>query len=123
LVDDDDVIRAFLRSTLERSGFVVHEASSGETALGMAEKPAAPIGLLITDVNMPGMDGVSLAREITQLIPGIPVLFISGLASREGATTSGPHAFLAKPFTPKQLAEAIDRLTGHKAAGNSSGDD
>jgi two-component system, cell cycle sensor histidine kinase and response regulator CckA len=121
LVDDDDSVRAYIRSALERSGFVVHEASSGASALETAAKPGPAIELLITDVNMPGMDGAALAREINQLIPAIPVLFISGLREREAAVVTSRHAFLAKPFTPKQLKEAVESLISRGDGAQSAG--
>jgi len=68
---------------------------------------------LITDIQMPGMDGRALARKLAERRPGLPVLFISGYATaidEQKAAVPTRTAYLEKPFTPAALREAIERL-------------
>ena len=67
-----------------------------------------PFDLLLTDVVMPGMTGIELARRLLVLDPGLRVLFMSGYAEDMARSTSLPGPFLAKPFTPDALVRAVD---------------
>ena len=88
---------------LKQLGYTVRSFGGARPALqAMQERPS----LLITDVVMPGIAGPELARMAQDRYPQLPVLFISGYPGPEQQATAG-QAFLPKPFTPAQLAEAV----------------
>jgi two-component system, cell cycle sensor histidine kinase and response regulator CckA len=76
------------------------------------------VDLLITDIKVPRMDGVSLARAVTELFPAMPVLFISGWADPVDAPEwrKPQYAFLRKPFLPKVLLTYLEQLIAPSAA-------
>ncbi len=115
LVEDEPGVRALATTLLERSGYVVIAASSAREALELVGGThGRSIDLLATDVVMPGMSGPDLARRLTSLRPGVPILFLSGYSEQSGGGLSleelgvhGEVAFLAKPFTPEAIAQAV----------------
>src|SRR3990172_9301630 len=111
VVDDEDQMRKLIRLALQQEGHTVVEAPNGKRAIQHIQE--AEINLVISDVVMPGMDGLELIREIRRTHPGIKVLAISG-AGKEGpglylniAEHFGADAILMKPFTPDQLIEKV----------------
>jgi two-component system cell cycle sensor histidine kinase/response regulator CckA len=107
LVDDDDAgLRAILARTLADAGYQVLTAADGEEALALAGALQGQLGLVITDIQMPVMDGLALADRLAHLSTPPPVLFISGFA--DGFEIPGPY--LAKPFQPSVLLEAVGRI-------------
>lgn len=109
LVDDEEPVRAFARAVLAEHGYKVREAASGPDALSVLAQQGAP-DLLVTDVVMPGMGGLDLARRVGEMAPDVPVLFISGYvddaALREEASQGA--ALLPKPFLSGDLLSAVD---------------
>jgi two-component system, cell cycle sensor histidine kinase and response regulator CckA len=103
VVEDSASVRMVTRQVLERYGYVVLEAPNGDTALRLAAKHHGPIHLLLTDVVMPGLSGRQLAERLTQLRPGIRVLYVSGYAD----TLEPGVAYLQKPFAPETLARRL----------------
>jgi two-component system cell cycle sensor histidine kinase/response regulator CckA len=83
-------------------------AEDGETALAMLEEGLVP-GHLVSDVAMPGMDGVALARAMRARLPGLPVLLVSGYAHAavDAGLTEDGIRFLAKPYGPAELVAAV----------------
>ena len=117
VVDDDPDIRAYVRRTLETlcpAVAVVRETGSGRAALDLVQ--AGGIDVLVSDVQLPGLDGLSLCRALDAADTGpIPVLLISGESSRTGDAqefaAGAPHrAFLSKPFNAYQLSTAFTKL-------------
>jgi CheY-like chemotaxis protein len=110
LVEDEDAVRALVRSVLREKGYRVLEASRGEEALELSELYSGQIDLLVTDVVMPRMSGRELARRMVNVRPYIKVLYISGYADDvvwyQGGVDSG-GAFLQKPFSPEALARKV----------------
>ncbi len=112
LVEDEDAVRAFASRALASRGYHVLEADSGETALRIYEENRDSIDLVLSDVVMPEMDGPTLLRELRRRGSKTRIVFISGYAedafekNLEGQTD---FAFLPKPFTLKQLAEAAKK--------------
>jgi PAS domain S-box-containing protein len=106
LVEDDDMVRAFARDALDAAGFAVLEAAEGTGALLLAEALEPPCAL-VADVVMPGMSG----PEIAALLPGVPVLYISGYVEderRQHLLEATPLSrFLAKPFKADDLRDAV----------------
>jgi two-component system cell cycle sensor histidine kinase/response regulator CckA len=100
IVDDDEQLRRVVSSMLRHAGYTTLAASDGSEALALAESHQGAIGLLLSDILMPGMDGHELARRIQLSRPGVRVLLMSG-------ATSVGTAVLAKPFTMKTLLEVV----------------
>ena len=118
LVEDDDSVRRFVRSTLEGAGYTVFSAESGTAALEKLNEMATPPDLLLTDVVMPGMDGRVLAHDITQRLPGTRVLFISGYSDVSAEHPEEPgtsHPLLQKPFSPQDLLGRSAKYFDHPA--------
>lgn len=110
LVDDDAILRKLISTVLTLSGYSVVSAPDGPTALAIAEN--IDVAMLITDFQMPGMDGCTLARTLTERQPFLPVLVVSGsnmedLPAKEIAQRS--WNFLAKPLDNERLLRIIDR--------------
>jgi len=102
IVDDDPDIRDYASIVLTDCGYSVLTASDGAAALVLL-RANEQIDLLFTDVVMPGIDGIEVARQACQQTPGLKVLFTSGYATR-----SIPEGcLLNKPYRPQQLVGAI----------------
>ena len=105
IVDDDPALLSILAEQVSMFGYQPLMASSGEKALEIV--PHHPeIDLLLTDVMMPSMNGVDLARQVVELFPEIKILFMSGYIcpslAHYGVQDNDPF-FLQKPFTPNAL--------------------
>jgi CheY-like chemotaxis protein len=109
LVDDEPAALEYMALSLE-SRFRTLTASDGLDALQRVEADAeAEIALVVTDIRMPGMNGLELGERLAELRPDLPVLYVSGYA--ELSLQSGvedTHRFFAKPFRPEAL---LDRVT------------
>ena len=118
LADDDPQIRAFLQATLTARHYLVDLATDGMEALGALQRVGGAVDLLITDIKMPRMDGVSLARAVAQMLPRLPVLSISGWADslEEPEWQKPQYAFLRKPFLPTALVSCIEELLARSMA-------
>lgn len=110
LVEDEERVRELAREILETRGFEVLEARHGAEALGLAERHAGPIHLLLADVVMPRMSGPEVARRLGELRPATKVAYISGYAL-EVVTAHGMSAaevpLLQKPFTAGALLRKV----------------
>lgn len=105
IVDDDRTIRALVEILLERGGYATLSADCGEVALQVLEHHHAEIALLLTDVTMPGIDGVELARRVHRNNPELPVLVMSAHSGRPGELNEFP--FLPKPFIAADLLSRV----------------
>ncbi|PYB78059.1 MULTISPECIES: sigma-54 dependent transcriptional regulator [Pseudomonas] len=121
LVEDDRVLRQALVDTLELGGFCQRSVGSAEDALlAVAEEP---FSLVISDVNMPGMDGHQLLAQLRRHHPQLPVLLMTAHAAVERAVEAmrqGAVDYLVKPFEPKALLSLVAR---HAAGSSASADD
>ncbi len=118
LVDDEPQVRSFVKAFLVASRFDVVEANDGVEALEMIKDANGSLDLLITDIKMPRMDGVALARCVGQTYSRLPVLFISGYSSAPDPIECAEVPrwdFLAKPFLPKALLRKVSELLGPEA--------
>jgi CheY-like chemotaxis protein len=121
LVEDEEPVRAFAARTLRAFGYEVLEAADGATALVIATRRADDIGLLLTDVIMPGLQGHQLVSRLRDTQPTLPVLFVSGFADNpviEPLISTGDAAFLSKPFTADALARAVRRVLDAPGGGD-----
>jgi two-component system cell cycle sensor histidine kinase/response regulator CckA len=112
LAEDEPLLRASLARGLEVAGYRVTMAADGETALAAFDADPA-VALLLSDIRMPGMDGIELARRVRHKAPDLPVLLMSGYGDEQAraAVPGMDVGFIAKPATLKALAERIDSLT------------
>jgi CheY-like chemotaxis protein len=110
LVEDEEMVRSLSKHILISLGYRVTEATNGEEALALVEKPGSSFRLLITDVVMPKIGGRELANQLKQKFPDLKVLFLSGYTDdavvRHGILQA-EVAFLQKPFTPALLAAKV----------------
>jgi DNA-binding response OmpR family regulator len=106
LVDDEAAIRTMLCQALQRNGFTMLEADSGPAAIELTRRESCPIDVLVSDVVMPGMNGIELARELCAERPGLRVVLISGYVDTPAPLEPG-WQLLHKPFPPSVLAEKI----------------
>jgi two-component system, cell cycle sensor histidine kinase and response regulator CckA len=110
LVEDEDAVRAFASRALASRGYRVLEADSGDMALKIFEENHDAINLVLSDVVMPEMDGPTLLKELRRRGAKTKIVFISGYAEdafEKNLEGQADFAFLPKPFTLKQLAEAV----------------
>jgi DNA-binding response OmpR family regulator len=106
LAEDDDVLRNALRIWLEKAGYPVLPAGDGRAGWRLFLEHRAAIALVLTDVEMPGIDGPQLADRVRHLESGLPVLFMSGkrLKAELG------QGFLAKPFQRQELLMRVGEV-------------
>lgn len=114
VVDDDPAIRAVISAILGRNGYRVVTCGDGVEAVAVCALRGSDVALVVTDVDMPRLGGVALARTLLHERPDLRVLAISGLArnvvSDPEASPGIAHAFLLKPFKPGDLLGAVHRL-------------
>jgi CheY-like chemotaxis protein len=112
VAEDDALVRELSTRFLQRGGYNVHAAESGERALELAAH-LGTIDILVADVIMPGMSGRELADRLLAAHPSLRVLFVSGytadIVSRHGVLDQGV-SLLEKPFSSTELLEAVGRL-------------
>lgn len=114
VIDDDNLVRRTLATILERDGHAVRGASNGRDALALIR--SEPPDILITDIIMPEMDGISFIREIRASLPAMKILAISGggrasnLEFLELAKSMGADDILRKPIDRKKLLAAVAAL-------------
>ncbi len=108
LVEDEDMVRAVAERALARNGYTVITAANGEAALEILEG-RSDIDLIVSDVVMPVMDGPTMVRQVRNDFPNMPILFMSGYAEEQlrKMINLDDIAFLPKPFSVQQLAEAV----------------
>jgi len=112
-VDDEEPARQVIRQMLERNAYHVLEAANGQEALAIYEPTPTRIQLVITDLMMPVMDGVTVIRRLRQITPGVKTIAITGGLSQvemAQAMEAESAAFILKPFGAKVLLETIRRV-------------
>ena len=110
VAEDNDLVRSLLFDTLEDAGCTVLAAAHGAEAVHLLQDPLA-VDLLITDVDMPHLSGLDVARHLWELNPAVPVLFVTALPDVVvGANFNTHHELLPKPFGLDNLLGAVDRL-------------
>ena len=115
LVEDEAPVRSFAARALALQGVRVTEASSAEVALEKLEDTDFFVDVIVSDVVMPGMDGPTWVVKAQETRPDVQVIFVSGYAEENFSSEYGdiPNAsFLPKPFSLKQLIEAVRNLAG-----------
>jgi len=113
IVDDSSVMRKIVERSLRQAGLnplVVYEAGSGIEGLDVLK--SKEVDLILSDINMPSMDGLEFLRQIKaqNLAPGVPVVMITTESSEEHvkqAILAGARGYIRKPFTPEQVKERV----------------
>jgi two-component system, chemotaxis family, chemotaxis protein CheY len=113
IVDDSSVMRKIIERALRQAGLdplVVREAGTG--ADGLEQLRTNPVDLIISDINMPTMDGLEFVRQVQaqKLAPGVPVVMITTESSEEHvkqAIQAGARGYIRKPFTAEQVKERV----------------
>ncbi len=115
IVDDSTSMRQMVGYTLTNAGYDVTEAADGDVALEIAKDRTQGFDLVITDVNMPNMDGISLVRELRvlsqyQFRPILVLTTESGSDKKQQGKTAGATGWIVKPFDPDQLISVVNQV-------------
>lgn len=114
-VDDSASMRQMVAFTLKSAGFDVTDASDGDEALEIAKKQAFDV--VISDVNMPNMDGITLCKELRNLpnFKFTPILMLTTESStdkKQAGRAAGATGWIVKPFNPDQLLATVNKVIG-----------
>ena len=115
VVDDEASIRDLLAKTLALAEYDVDTAPDGPAALDRLREGRTGYNLMIADLRMPGMDGLTLIREAKQLSPNLPIIIITGFSTESSAIEAvnlGVAGYLTKPFRVPQVLAAAARALG-----------
>ena len=115
IVDDSNSVRMAIRMALTGAGYAVTEAADG--AQGLSKANGSRFDMIITDLNMPNMDGLSMIRALRKNPAqcGTPILFLtteSEDAMKQQAKAAGATGWLVKPFEPEQLIRVVQKVLG-----------
>ncbi|MFW0884857.1 response regulator [Candidatus Acidulodesulfobacterium sp. H_13] len=113
IVDDSATIRQTLKLTLIKAGYEIIEANDGKDALNKLN--GKKVHLIISDVNMPNMDGIALLKEIKKTASHkfVPIMMLTTESQKtrvQEGKLAGAKAWLVKPFRPEQLLSAVNKL-------------
>jgi len=111
LAEDDSNMRRFLANALERAGYEVIDFDNGISAYERLQEE--PFSLLLTDIVMPEMDGIELARRATEIDPDLKVMFITGFAAvalHSDSHTPRDARVLSKPFHLRELVSEVQKM-------------
>lgn len=117
VVDDEDAIRDVTKTSLEIHNYKAITASDGIEAIALYAEYREQISIVLTDMVMPSMDGMTTIRTLQKINPAVKIIAVSGLASSEKVSAIsdiGVKAFLSKPFTAKQLLQTISAVKSAK---------
>jgi excisionase family DNA binding protein len=118
LVDDAETIRKLLSGMLEPK-YDVEAAADGEAAMRLLRDPDAHYDLLISDLQLPGIDGLELIREARRIDSTLPAIIITGYSSESAAIDAlnlGVAGYLTKPFVADQVLAAAEKALGARSA-------
>jgi len=113
VVEDEPVLRRFVRLVLSQAGYAVLEAGNGEQALKQFRSYQGGIDLVIMDLVMPGAGGLDIANELLAIRPEVKILYTTGYSNSvmsQSITTGAPAAMLPKPFSPDGLLARVTEL-------------
>jgi excisionase family DNA binding protein len=121
VVDDEQAVRDLVSKYLVSADYDVETAEDGPTALERLQtsQPTSPFDLLITDLKMPGMDGLSVIRETRRHFPDLPIIIITAYSTEASAIEAinlGVSGYLTKPFRMERVLAVAARALGEPAA-------
>jgi len=114
VIDDSGSFRTVVKLALQKAGYTVMEAGDGKEALAKLDG-SVKVNLIVCDVNMPNMDGLSFLRHVKdspahRFTPVIMLTTESQEAKKAEGKAAGARAWITKPFQPSQLVDAVNRL-------------
>ncbi len=114
IVDDSASLRTVVKMALQRAGYEVVEAADGVQGLAALEA-AGKVHLIVSDVNMPNMDGITFVTQVKQhprhkFVPVVMLTTEGQDAKKEQGRAAGAKAWIVKPFNPPQLLDAVSKL-------------
>ena len=112
LVEDEVSVQTVIGRLLRKLGYTVLIAGDGFEGVSIYEEQGEEIDLVITDIVMPGMNGIEMAKELRERSPELKVLFISGYVGSETGQLKDPppQPFLPKPFSVEELSETVREI-------------
>ncbi len=111
IAEDDAVVRDLLRTVFQRPDLTVHLAGSGTEAIGILEQ--TPLDVILTDMKMPGADGLTVLAHARKAQPSAEVILMTGYATVESAVKAmrmGAFHYVTKPFDTEEVVQLVDRL-------------
>jgi len=112
VVEDDESTRYLIRHLLEKEGYRVLDAVDGAAALEVANRYTDPIELVVTDMAMPGVDGLKLTRLLRTQRPELKLLCMSAYPIEQSRASLDGLWFLSKPFMPEDMLRAVRDALG-----------
>lgn len=115
IVDDDAAMLSFIATALQRAHYSTETFNNGQDALKAIQEKDGEINLLLTDIVMPGMDGIELSKEATKLYPDLKTMFISGFSvnpTNARTMINFKGNLMAKPFHLNDLIARVDEMLG-----------
>ena len=114
IVDDSSSLRTVVKMALTRAGYDVLEANDGQEGITALDK-AAKVHLIVSDVNMPNMDGITFVKQVKlhprhRFTPVVMLTTEGQDAKKEQGRAAGAKAWIVKPFNPPQLLDAVSKL-------------
>jgi two-component system chemotaxis response regulator CheY len=114
IVDDSSSLRTVVQMALSRAGYTVLQAGDGKEGLAVLEK-AGKVHLIVSDVNMPNMDGITFVSHVKQhprhkFVPVIMLTTEGQDEKKQAGKAAGAKAWIVKPFNPPQLLDAVSKL-------------
>ncbi len=114
-IDDEQIVRISCERVLRIAGYDIDTSADGQSALKMIDEKK--YDLILTDLKMPGMDGIEVMSEIKKRLPGTRVIVVTGYSTLDTAVKAikmGAHNYIEKPFSPETLLAAVRDALGEK---------
>jgi len=115
VVDDDEAIRSYIQSILHSENFETLEAEDGGQALEIVRMLDGGVDLIVSDIQMPGGDGITFAKAVRASYPFVPVILVSGSAEADP-----DFEFVEKPFSWAIMARVIRRVVARSVLGSAA---
>lgn len=113
VVEDEPIIRDFVCEILQEEGYLTQPMENADDAMAFLEQQADQVGLLLTDILMPGtMNGAELSNRSGDQWPRIPILVMSGHETPESSGVKHAVTFIRKPWTISQMIDGVEKALG-----------